>query len=57
MSLIFSIWTVIVLILFIGIVVWAWSNNKKTEFDAAAMIPFNEDEDEIITSEEENPHV
>ena len=56
MSLIFSIWTVIVFFLFIGIVIWAWSSKRKPEFDAAAMIPLDDDEDEIITYEEEQPH-
>lgn len=55
MSLIFSIWTVIVFFLFIGIVIWAWNGKRKQEFDAAAMIPLD-DEDEIITHEEEQPH-
>ena len=55
MSLIFSAWTVIVLILFVGIVIWAWSGKRKAEFNEAAMIPFNEDEEEITKNQEENP--
>lgn len=56
MSTIFSLWTVIVFILFIGIVVWAWSGKRKQEFDEAAMIPFNDenDETEINNQEAEN---
>lgn len=45
MSLIHSIWTVIVLLLFIGIVIWAWSGKRKDKFDKASRIPL-EDESE-----------
>ncbi len=31
------------LVLFIGIVVWAWSGKNKARFDAAARLPFDED--------------
>ena len=44
MSIIFSIWTIIVLILFVGITVWVWSNKNKDTFDTAAHIPFDEDD-------------
>ena len=43
MTMIFSIWTVVVLILFIGIVIWAWSDHNKKNFDAAARLPFDEE--------------
>ncbi len=43
-SLIQSIWTVVVLVLFVGIVIWAWSGKRKQRFDEAANIPFCEDE-------------
>jgi cytochrome c oxidase cbb3-type subunit 4 len=39
-----SIWTVLLVILFIGIVIWAWSGRSKKLFDDAARIPL-EDED------------
>lgn len=39
-----SIWTVALLILFIGIVIWAFSSRRKQRFDAAARMPL-EDED------------
>ena len=45
MSMVFSIWTVVVLILFIGIVLWAWSDHNKPGFDAAARLPFDEEAD------------
>lgn len=42
-SLIHSIWTVLVLVIFVGIVVWAWSAKRKGDFDRAANIPFDDD--------------
>ena len=41
---ILSIWTVVVMVLFIGIVLWAWSGKRKQSFDEAANIPFDEDD-------------
>lgn len=43
MSILFSAWTVLVALVFIGIVIWVLSE-KKENFDAAARIPFEEDE-------------
>lgn len=45
MSTILSIWTVIVAILFLGIVFWAWSGKNRERFDEAAQIPFDDDEE------------
>lgn len=39
-----SLWTVLLMILFLGIVVWAYSSRRKKQFDAAARMPL-EDED------------
>jgi len=39
-----SWWTVAMLVLFIGIVIWAWSGKRREEFDSAAHIPFEDDE-------------
>lgn len=50
-----SIWTLLVFIVFIGIVLWAWSGKRKPSFDKASMIPL-EDDDSGLTennSEEE----
>jgi cytochrome c oxidase cbb3-type subunit 4 len=38
-----SIYTVISLLVFVGIVVWAWSKRNKASFDEAAQLPFNDD--------------
>jgi cytochrome c oxidase cbb3-type subunit 4 len=35
---------VVLLVLFVGIVIWAWSGKRKQRFDEAANIPFSEDE-------------
>ena len=56
-SLIQSIWTIVVLIVFIGIVVWAWSGKRKARFDEAANIPFTEDDmTSVDRSTEEKNH-
>ncbi|MCP5282917.1 MAG: cbb3-type cytochrome c oxidase subunit 3 [Rhodoferax sp.] len=38
-----SITTVAALVAFLGIVWWAWSKNRKAEFDEAARLPFEQD--------------
>jgi cytochrome c oxidase cbb3-type subunit 4 len=43
-----SIWTVALLILFIGIIIWAFSSRRKKRFDAAARMPL-EEEDTVPT--------
>jgi len=32
------------MVVFIGIVLWAWSGKRKQSFDEAANIPFHEDD-------------
>ena len=56
-SLIQSVWTIVVMVLFIGIVLWAWSGKRKQRFDEAANIPFDED-DALSTdiNSKENSH-
>ena len=39
-----SVWTIVVMVAFIGIVIWAWSGKRKQRFEEAANIPFDEDE-------------
>jgi len=38
-----SIWTVLMLVLFVGIWAWAWSGKRKRSFDAAARLPLDDD--------------
>jgi cytochrome c oxidase cbb3-type subunit IV len=33
------------LVLFIGLVVWAWSKSRREQFDAAARLPLEDTED------------
>ena len=35
--------TLMMFVLFIGIVFWAWSRRRRGEFDAAAQLPFIDD--------------
>jgi cytochrome c oxidase cbb3-type subunit 4 len=39
-----SLATVVSLITFIGIVVWAWSRRNAADFEEAARLPFEQDE-------------
>ncbi|HEC28151.1 MAG TPA: cbb3-type cytochrome c oxidase subunit 3 [Gammaproteobacteria bacterium] len=36
-------WTLALLILFIAIVIWAWSSKRKKEFDELANLPLDEE--------------
>jgi cytochrome c oxidase cbb3-type subunit IV len=47
-----SIITVISMLTFIGIVFWAYSARRKNDFDEAAMLPFNEEDDLNKTKQE-----
>ena len=38
-----SIVTVVALVVFVGIVVWAWSARNRTRFEEAAGLPFEND--------------
>jgi cytochrome c oxidase cbb3-type subunit 4 len=55
-NLIQVIWTVVVLVLFVGIVIWAWSSKRKQAFDEAANIPFSEDDKPAEKISKENSH-
>ena len=47
-----SIITVISMLTFIGIVLLAYSTRRKNDFDEAAMLPFNEEDDLNKTTQE-----
>jgi cytochrome c oxidase cbb3-type subunit 4 len=38
-----SIMTVVMMTVFIGIVLWAWSGKRRADFDAAARVPLEDD--------------
>lgn len=48
------VWTVVVMIVFLAIVFWAWSGRRKESFDEAANIPLEEEnflQEEVKTVE------
>ncbi|MEQ8235119.1 MAG: CcoQ/FixQ family Cbb3-type cytochrome c oxidase assembly chaperone [Gammaproteobacteria bacterium] len=45
MGWLFSTWTVLVGVVFLGVVVWALSRKRTAEFDEAARIPLEDDDD------------
>jgi cytochrome c oxidase cbb3-type subunit 4 len=38
------IWTLVALMLFVGIVIWAWSGKRKQEFEVMAHLPLEDDQ-------------
>jgi len=51
----FRAWhTVVLLLIFVGIVVWAYSKRRKKSFDEAANLPFADDERHQATLNKEN---
>jgi cytochrome c oxidase cbb3-type subunit 4 len=51
----FRAWhTLILMLLFIGVVIWAYSKRSKPSFDEAANLPFAEDPVHEATMEKEN---
>ena len=55
-NLIQVVWTVVVAVLFVGIVIWAWSSKRKQDFDEAANMPFDEDDRPAANTSKENSH-
>ena len=56
-TLIDSVWTIVVMVVFIGIVLWAWSGKRAQAFDEAANLPFTEDKPvSTEQSDKENSH-
>lgn len=49
-SILASVTTVVSFVVFIGIVLWAWSGRRKAAFDEAARAPFALDDDDARTS-------
>lgn len=39
-----SIYTVVLLVIFVGIVIWAYSKRRKKDFDEASRLPLDDDE-------------
>ena len=51
-----SIVTVAAFVTFVGIVIWAWSGARRERFDAAAMLPLEEDDLERGSSAVSSDH-
>lgn len=53
-----SLWTIVLLIVFVGIIFWAWDGRRKQAFDEAALLPLDSDFDSNPDSEStlENDH-
>lgn len=52
MALFHSLWTIVLLVLFIGIIAWAWGTGRRERFERAARMPL--EEDEPVPQEREN---
>ena len=39
-----SVWTIVAMSFFIGIVIWAWSGNRKKDFDEASRLPLDDND-------------
>ena len=48
-----GVWTAVLLAVFAGIIVWAWSGRRKRDFEEAARLPLEEDADDA--KEPEHP--
>jgi len=46
--------TVVLLIAFVGIIIWAYSKRRKTSFDEAANLPFADEDQHKATIKKEN---
>ena len=44
MAMFHSIWTAILVVIFLGIVAWAWSGHRKEAFNEASLLPLENDE-------------
>ena len=51
-----GLWTGALLVIFIAIVVWAWSGKRKRDFDEAAHIPLDDDEMDTLDAETKRNH-
>lgn len=49
-----GITTLLVMIAFIGICVWAYSSRRKADFDEAAQLPFSDEDEEETMSKDKS---
>ena len=55
-ALVQSIWTIVVMLVFLIIVVWAYSSKRKSAFDESAHLPLDDD-DSVEAIVKEKHHV
>lgn len=48
--------TLLVMIAFIGVCIWAYSSKRKSSFDEAAQLPFSEDDTPNNGTDQEKKH-
>jgi len=48
------VWTVILVFIFIGIVIWAYGKSSNGRFDAAQQLPFDDEEMDLKSTKESN---
>ena len=46
--------TILAMVAFIGILIWAYSAYKKKDFDEAAQLPFADDDKDQLTREQKD---
>ena len=44
MEMFHSIWTLLLMAIFVAIAIWAWSSHKRRDFDEASRIPLQDDD-------------
>ncbi|HMV39196.1 MAG TPA: cbb3-type cytochrome c oxidase subunit 3 [Plasticicumulans sp.] len=54
MTVVRSVFTVLMFVIFIGIVWWAWSRHNRKRFDDAASLPFADEDTARRTVEQED---
>ncbi len=52
-NLIRGIQTAVLLLAFIGLIFWAYSKKRKTDFDEAANLPFVDDNDQPVQNDKQ----
>ncbi|HEX2492741.1 MAG TPA: cbb3-type cytochrome c oxidase subunit 3 [Steroidobacter sp.] len=51
-----AVLTAILFVAFIALWIWAWSKHRKTEFDAAALLPLQDDESRAPLADQPPTH-
>lgn len=51
-----GLWTLLILVVFVGIIRWAYSGKQKKRFEEAAQLPLEEDEPILSGSSPEEKH-